>query len=45
MKFLLLLTLSLSFSLLHAQDSSSVTVHKDPRIDVLIRKQADINAA
>lgn len=28
-----------------AQDSSSVVVHKDPRLDVLLKKQGDINAA
>lgn len=26
-----------------AQDSSSVVIHKDPRIDLLIKKQAEIN--
>jgi hypothetical protein len=26
-------------------DSTSVTVHKDPRVDVLLKKQADINMA
>jgi hypothetical protein len=28
-----------------AQDTSSVVVHKDPRLDVLLKKQGDINAA
>lgn len=28
-----------------AQDSSSVVVHKDTRLDVLLKKQGDINAA
>jgi len=28
-----------------AQDTSSVVVHKDPRLDVLLKKQGEINAA
>jgi hypothetical protein len=28
-----------------AQDTSSVVVHKDPRLDVLLKKQGDINTA
>ena len=28
-----------------AQDTSSVVVHKDPRLDLLLKKQGDINAA
>jgi hypothetical protein len=28
-----------------AQDTSSVVVHKDPRLDVLLKKQCDINTA
>ena len=28
-----------------SQDTSSVVVHKDPRIDLLIKKEADINLA
>ena len=27
------------------QDTSSVVVHKDPRLDLLLKKQGDINAA
>ncbi len=30
-------------SLLAASDSSSVVVHKDPRLDLLVKKQAEIN--
>ena len=30
---------------IHAQDTSSVVVHKDPRIDLLIKKESDINLA
>jgi SPOR domain len=38
-----LLVLLISFKL-HAQsDSASVVVHKDPRIDMLVKKQIDIN--
>jgi hypothetical protein len=36
----LVLTISLS-----AQDSASVIIHKDPRIDMLLKKGADINTA
>ena len=28
-----------------ASDSGSVVIHKDPRVDVLVKKQADINLA
>ena len=35
----LLLLSSIAFS----QDSGSVVIHKDPRIDLLIRKQSEIN--
>lgn len=28
-----------------AQDSSSVVIHKDPRVDILLKKQGDVNAA
>jgi len=45
MKYFLLLFFTFSSLLLFAQDSTSVVVHKDPRIDVLVKKQADINAA
>jgi len=40
--FLSLLVLTISVS---AQDTSSVIVHKDPRIDLLLKKQGDVNAA
>ena len=43
MKELFLPILILLSSLLRAQDSSSVVIHKDPRIDLLIKKQAEIN--
>lgn len=32
-------------SLLKLPDSSSVIVHKDPRLDLLVKKQSDINEA
>ncbi len=28
-----------------ASDTGSIVIHKDPRVDVLLKKQADINAA
>ena len=28
-----------------AQDTSSVVIHKDPRIDLLLKKQGEVNAA
>ena len=48
MKYLFLsLFTSLSFIAFSqaTNDTASVVVHKDPRLDVLLRKQADINAA
>lgn len=41
---LLILISGVSFSQ-NAKDSSSIVVHKDPRVDVLMKKQADVNAA
>lgn len=44
MKAFLTILSVLSLSLLHAQfDTASVVVHKDPRIDLLVKKQASIN--
>src|SRR2546421_1024200 len=44
MKVLLSMLISLIFLKLNAQsDSNSVIVYKDPRIDMLIKKQIDIN--
>ena len=44
MKFLLTLISVCTFSFIHAQvDTTSVVVHKDPRIDLLVKKQASIN--
>ncbi|HEU4471392.1 MAG TPA: SPOR domain-containing protein [Flavisolibacter sp.] len=46
MKYLFVLLLSFCSKGLLAQDSlSSIVVHKDPRVDVLVKKQADVNAA
>lgn len=45
MKYFLLLSF-ISFALCAtAQDTPSVVVHKDPRIDLLLKKQGDANAA
>lgn len=45
MKYFLVTSLILFAIGATAQDSSSVVVHKDPRLDVLLKKQGDINAA
>ena len=30
---------------LPAQDTSSIVIHKDPRVEVLVKKQSEVNAA
>ena len=45
MKYLLATSLILFAIGASAQDSSSVVVHKDARLDVLLKKQGDVNAA
>ena len=45
MKYFLFIVLTVFSKLLLAQDTSAVVVHKDPRVDILLKKQADINAA
>ena len=45
MKFFFFLTFILFAAGASAQDSSLVIVHKDPRLDVLLKKQGEINAA
>jgi hypothetical protein len=45
MKYLFIIALFFLFSSAQAQDTSSVVVHKDPRVDLLMKKQADINYA
>jgi hypothetical protein len=45
MKYLFIIALFFFFSSAQAQDTSSVVVHKDPRVDLLMKKQADINYA
>lgn len=45
MKYFLILSFILIAIGAIAQDSSSVVVHKDPRLDVLLKKQGDVNAA
>ena len=42
MKFFFLITILISLNSF-AQDSSSVIVHKDPRVDLLVKKQVQIN--
>jgi hypothetical protein len=45
MKYLFVTSLILLATFAFAQDSSSVVVHKDPRLDVLLKKQGEVNAA
>jgi hypothetical protein len=45
MKYFLLPVFIFCSSFLFAQDTTSVVIHKDPRLDVLVKKQADINAS
>lgn len=45
MKSLLFIFLIFSAVITSAQDTSSVVVHKDPRMDVLLKKQGDANAS
>ena len=43
MKYFLLIALTLFTKILLAQDTSSVVVHKDQRLDLLLKKQSDVN--
>lgn len=45
MKYVFLFVFVLVASLVKAQDTTSVVVHKDPRVDLLFKKQAEVNAA
>lgn len=45
MRYKCLIVLCLVAKMLSAQDTSSVVVHKDARIDLLLKKQSDINAS
>jgi hypothetical protein len=45
MKYLLFLYLVVIATTVSAQDTPSVVVHKDPRIDLLLKKQGEVNAA
>ena len=45
MKYVLFLVLSFAANRCWAQDTAFVIVHKDPRVDALVKKQAAINAA
>jgi hypothetical protein len=45
MKYIFFLSLfALAFAA-SAQDTSSIVIHKDPRVDLLLKKQGDVNAA
>jgi len=43
MKLILLVALSFLYHAAFAQDTNTVVVHKDPRIDQLVKKQIEIN--
>ena len=45
MKYILFSCFVLLTLNLFAQDTSSVVVHKDPRLEVLLKKQGEVNAA
>lgn len=45
MKYFLFLSLIVMAIGVSAQDTSSVVVHKDPRLDILLKKQGEVNAA
>ena len=45
MKYLIFLSIVLIALNASAQDTSAVVVHKDPRLDLLLKKQGDVNAA
>jgi len=45
MKYFLFVSLMVIAVCVSAQDTSSVVVHKDPRIDLLLKKQGEVNAA
>jgi len=45
MRYFLLIALTLFTKSLLAQDTSSVVVHKDHRLDLLLKKQSDVNLA
>lgn len=45
MKYLFFISFILIAAGAFAQDTSSVVIHKDPRLDVLLKKQGEVNAA
>ena len=45
MKYFLFLSFIIAAIGVSAQDTSSVVIHKDPRIDLLLKKQGEVNAA
>jgi hypothetical protein len=45
MKYFFLLSFFVICIRAASQDTSSIVIHKDPRIDLLLKKQGDVNAA
>ena len=45
MKYFFFFSLILITNGAFAQDTSAVVIHKDPRLDVLLKKQGEVNAA
>lgn len=45
MKYIFFLFFIFVATLASAQDTASVVVHKDPRLDILLKKQGEVNAA
>jgi hypothetical protein len=45
MKYFFLFALVCLASGVMAQDTSALVVHKDPRVDLLVKKQSEVNAA
>jgi hypothetical protein len=45
MKYLFFFSFVLIAAGAYAQDTSSVVIHKDPRLDILLKKQGEANAA
>lgn len=45
MKYFLFLSSIFIAAITFAQDTNSIVIHKDPRLDILLKKQGDINTA
>lgn len=45
MKYFFLFAFALIVAGASAQDTSALVVHKDPRVDLLVKKQGEVNAA